>query len=474
MLAFVERVSVVYRGPSWPLALALLSCSQGSYPDPPGAGADDIDPEILQAVQEARAGVLADPGDLEKRLELAMVLDANELNAPAEQAWLQVCTLAPDNAEAWYGLSWVRERTGDPEGSLAACERCVALAPDYSPAQVRLGRLLLASGRPAEAEAAFRRAMRLEPESAQGPLGLARLHLEADEIDEAILVLEEVVARNPEEPAAHGLLARAYQRRGDEERAREHARAELSSGSARIDDPWANRVQRRSTGLATRLARTQHLVRKGDAEGARRELTALRAGRYAHDSVLERICSTYLALGDPREALEALDESGAGSGRSPGLGLCRARALMLLEEAEQALAEIDGVLAQEPTRSEALALRGWILFGLGRAREAADALAAARDHGESSLSALLTLGRALTQAGDLEQAEKALDETARWYPEAPKPWACRAEVLALLGRHEQARDSLAKACRLGLVPDQIRAVTERLQQLEAEPGPEHP
>ncbi len=465
---------MVSPGPSCLLGLALLGCGTKTLPDPPGAGAESIDPEILQAVLEARASVLADPEDLEKRVELAMVLDANELDVPAEVAWLQVCTLAPDNAQAWYGLSGVRERTGDQEGSLTACERATALAPDYSPAQARLGRLLLESGRSDEAEAAFRRAMQLEPESALGPLGMARLYLEDDELDEAIRMLEEVVARNPREPFAHGLLARAYQRRGDDERAHEHAQAELRSDPPSTNDPWMNRVRRYSTGLATRIARVQRFVRKGDSDGARRELAALRAGRYAHDSVLETICTTYLTLGDARAVLEVMDERGSGPGPSPALRVCRARALLMLDDAERAMAEIDGVLALDPRRSEALALRGKVLFGRGSAREAADALAAARDNGETSLYTLLTLGRALSQAGDLEQAKVALDEATRSYPEAPKPWACRAEVLALLGRFDEARGSLAEARGLGLDADQLRAVTERLQQLEAEGGPEHP
>src|SRR5262245_66669358 len=123
---------------------ALVACGR-SAPVPELSARDraGLDPELSRAVEAARARVLEAPRDLGAWAELAMVFEANEIDAPAEEAWTCVTAHDDENPHPWYSLARVRERRGDVPGALAALERGLAFGQDYAPARARHGRLLL-------------------------------------------------------------------------------------------------------------------------------------------------------------------------------------------------------------------------------------------------------------------------------------------------------------------------------------------
>src|SRR5262245_50207936 len=160
---------------SW---LVVAACgSRASDGWPPVIELAGRDPELVEAVGEARAAVSAAPRDRDANRALAQVLDANELDALAEEVWLRVTELDANDARAWYHLARVRERRGESAPALEALERALALAPDYAPAHARAGRLLLESGLLDEAESALGRALALDPGLPSVAMGLARLEL---------------------------------------------------------------------------------------------------------------------------------------------------------------------------------------------------------------------------------------------------------------------------------------------------------
>lgn len=458
--------------------LVALACAQ----DPrvgrvPSLDLHGQDPELVQAVEAAHARASAAPAELAALLELAAVLDANELDAPAEDAWNQVVALDPEHAAGWYHLARVRERRGEVETALAALERVRTLEPSYAPAHLRAGRILLESGRLEEAEGPLRRALELDPAAPGAVMTLARLELLRGDLEALLALLEPLRARLPREPYVNGLLARAYAAKGDSARAQQHLEAEERAGPPSVRDPWQADVQRRAVGLRIRIERSKARLASGDAPGAWRELEPLE-GRSDDLAVLYAQCQVLLALGRPEEVLARLERSGAASGESSLLALSRVQALRALGEPARALAEIAAEVRRNPGHPDGHALHGELLFELERPDEAVAACEAARARGASSLALALLLGRAHAASGDVTAGVRELEAAARDFPDAPKPWAYRSELLALEGRFEEARASLAEAQERGLPPELVALVAARVAelalQLGEEDGPERP
>jgi predicted Zn-dependent protease len=453
---------------SW---LVGAGCGQGPVVGGPPLDLSGQDPELVQAVEAVSARLAAaargSAGALAAELELAAVLDANELDEPAEEAWGRVVALDPARAAGWYHLARVRERRGRIDGALAALERVRALEPGYAPAHLRAGRLLVESGRLEEAAAPLARALELDPTAPAVALTLARLELLRGSPEAAIARLEPLRARLPREPYVNGLLARAWSARGDAARAGTYLRAEELAGPPSVRDPWQTDVQRRAVGLRIRIERSKARLAAGDAEGAWQELEPL-AGRARELPVLYAQCQVLLALGRAEEVLERLERDGQAFRESSLLTLSRVQALRALGQDARALTELEAELARNPAHPDAHALHGELLFELERHPEAVAALEAALARGADSLALVLLLARARAASGDLAGGVRELEAAARSFPHAPKPWAYRSEYLALEGRSEEARTSLEEARKRGLEPELAALVEARLAEIRGE------
>lgn len=457
----------------WLMGLAGVACADAGEPPivPPRLGA--LDPEVALAVRSAEERQRAAPKDAVAAFELALVLDANELDEPAEAAWRRAAELAPADARVWYHLARVRERRGSTAESIEALGRCLALAGDYAPAHNRLGRLQLEAGQLAEAETSFLRARELDPGSPAPPMGLARVALLRNEPGLAIERLEPLARRLPSEPYVHGLLARAWAMQGDSTRAAGHLAAEEEAGAPSVRDPWQAEVQRRAVGLRARLERAKARLALGDPSGAWQELEPL-APRANELAVLDVQCQVLAALEKPREVLACIDAAPDALRTSSLLALKRVLALRALGELEAALREVEAEIGRNPAHPNAHALRGGILLDLERFAEAAEALAAAQARNDRSLATALDLARAHGAAGDWGAAMRELERAAEAFPSAPKPWAYRSEFLALEGRAAEARVALAEAEKRGLEPELVARVAARLEEIAAEGRSEEP
>jgi predicted Zn-dependent protease len=451
--------------------LALLvslaaACGTGRDGWPPEIELAGQDPELVRAVETARERVRAAPRSAEANRELARVLDANELDEPADALWQRVVELAPRDARSWYHLARVRERRGVMQEALAALRRTIALEPGYAPAFARAGRLLLETGQLEEAERSFRRALALDAELPAATLGLARLELLRDRPAAAVALLEPFAARAPHEPNVNGLLARAFSMQGDATRAASHLRAEEEAGPPSARDPWQAEVQGAACGLLVRLERSKARLAAGAPAAAWEELEPLEA-RSGELAVLDTFCQVLLALGRPGEVLGRIQRADESVRTSSLLVVKRVLALRALGEDGVALAELERELARNPAYPGGQALRGEILLDLERPREAVEAFEQARAAGSLSLAHQLQLGRALAASGDIAAGLFELAGAAERFPSAPKPWAYRCELLALEGRDAEARASLEEAKKRGLEPELVARVVARLDELAA-------
>jgi predicted Zn-dependent protease len=67
----------------------------------------------------------------------------------------------------------------------------------------------------------FKQMLESDPENVLVRFGLANEYLKAERYEEAIVVLNDYLQRADDEGAAFGMLARAYEKTGERERARE-------------------------------------------------------------------------------------------------------------------------------------------------------------------------------------------------------------------------------------------------------------
>jgi len=106
----------------------------------------------------------------------------------ASQALERAVVLAPDNGEAWFKASLVRQDLGDLDGAIAALQRVLAGSPERVDALVNLGIVQQESGRIDDAMRAYGQAYRLRPQTfgriahALATPGVGRLWLDLDEL----------------------------------------------------------------------------------------------------------------------------------------------------------------------------------------------------------------------------------------------------------------------------------------------------
>jgi predicted TPR repeat methyltransferase len=141
--------------------------------------------------------------------------------------------------------------------------------------------------------------------------------------------------------------------------------------------------------------------------GTRRRATPGRA------STLSNLGATWLRLGRPRDALDALDAALAAAPGDRDAAFHRADALLALGETEPALQAIERARDADPSHAGTALRRGEILVRLGRVRdalaafEAAASLAGAAGPGRALASR--HLGNLLREAGRLPEARAAFE-----------------------------------------------------------------
>jgi cytochrome c-type biogenesis protein CcmH/NrfG len=106
----------------------------------------------------------------------------------ASQALERAVALAPDNGDAWFKVSLVRQDLRDLDGAIAALQRVLASSPERVDALVNLGIVLQESGRIDDALRAYGQAYRLRPQTfgriahALATPGVGRLWLDLDDL----------------------------------------------------------------------------------------------------------------------------------------------------------------------------------------------------------------------------------------------------------------------------------------------------
>ncbi len=391
-------------------------------------------PTVAQALHEAQAAITAAPESAEAWGTYGLVLLAHGFRREAIVSFQEAERLDPKDYRWSYYLG-MTEGMFDAKKAAAAFERAVKKAPQRTSVRLRLAewyfdlRQLDASQQQTEV------ALKQEPNNARAQLMMARLAFERGRIQESLqwaLKAEQSPQGNRRD--VHELLARVYQRLGKRAAAlREVDLAEkLPRGVAVWDDP--------EMGIGA---------------------------TYLQDaSVLNALAAASQARGDIDRAIQLLYRVVQFDPRNVMWKENLIRTLIQCRRYDEALQVLPKALQQHPSSAELMCLQGEALLAVGRARQAQTSFEKALREKPDFAEALDFLGRALLAQGQTGPALQAWQRAVTLRPDDIDLRLRIAEVLRKQGDNAAAQRQLTAAKASAKTPDQLKRVTELLQQVQ--------
>ncbi|HYE99994.1 MAG TPA: tetratricopeptide repeat protein [Planctomycetota bacterium] len=304
----------------------------------------------------------------------------------------EAARLAPAIADipAWQGA--VLRKLGRRPEAIAALSRALEMSEHFLEAYSLRGTLLFEDGRFADARADFAACARLRPSLAdvQQKLGVAALEhwersgrSEAASLDEAVQALTAAVEARPREPQLRLLRARAFLGRG----APDKADADVAEALALSPD-W----------IEARLLRAEIREAAGRFADAEQDYAAVleKADPARQAGVLRRRARARARAGRVDEAIADLDALLAKDPRDAGLHLEKVQLLAQAGRADAAFAALEAA----PTTAPLLRLRAELLLARGDAAGARATAERALQADPELAEAYVVRGRAALAAGD--------------------------------------------------------------------------
>jgi tetratricopeptide (TPR) repeat protein len=118
----------------------------------------------------------ADPNFAEARLNLGISLLGQQKLEAGRAALQEAASKLPNDPYAWYNLGLANKDLGDPEGGIAAFQHVTEIVPDEPDAYYFIGFLNSQLQRYDQAITAFQKALALAPQHASAQFGLARAY----------------------------------------------------------------------------------------------------------------------------------------------------------------------------------------------------------------------------------------------------------------------------------------------------------
>jgi tetratricopeptide (TPR) repeat protein len=403
--------------------------------EPPRPAAIE-DADVRQAVEEARAGVLAEPGSAVAWGGYGLTLLAHHFDAEADLCFAEAARLDADGPLWPFARGGVLLRRRDPAAALPFLRRAAELAegPGQAPYRLALAETLLELRALDEAERIFREEWEAGPGDPRSAFGLGRLALERGDERAAEELLDAARHSPHARKQATGLLAGLARGRGQTADADDLEK--LAAGlpeDAAWPDPLLEQVLAREAGRSKRG----------------RDLLALAAQRRFRD-----IAEVHLRDVRERPTVSAYVNA--------GFSLVQARdferALPLLRRAVE-------LGPDSPTAHYVLAL-GLFEQAVDKAalREAAEQARRATELSPGHSRAFLTWGQALRRLGEPAAAVVPLRLGVQCEPGCFDLQLNLGEALLDAGQHGEARPPLENARRLAPADRRVAEALERLRQ----------
>ena len=382
--------------------LAAWAWTRPGPPQPPQPDLAGADPEVAEAVTEARDGVLRAPRSAAAWGRYGQVLRAHDFGAEANRCFAEAERLGPDEPR-WPYLHGLTLVLTEPGPGIERLERAVQLC-DTGPAapRLRLAEVLLEQGRLDEAESHLRQALDHDPASCRARLGLAQVAFAREAWRDGLKRLEGCLHDVYCRKRAMTLSAEAWGRLNMAGSA-----AQLLKQAAALpdDQPWPDpfvqEVERLQVGQRQALAQADALARQGRGP----------------------------------EAVALLEETVRRHPDSGQAWLLLGQTWVRLKEPGRAEQALSRAVQVAPETVEAWFQLGVARFFLGKVRSAADAFREAIRLKPDHALAHFNLGHCLKQIGDADGAAAEFREALRCRPD----YEAAREALRVLGQPARPR-----------------------------------
>jgi len=455
----------------------------GPEPAPPGPGVEpqetppvetgpavpeidtaEFEPRVAELLRNTRQAILDDPTSAEAWYTFGSAADSHRLHEYVVPAYREAVALEPETFLYLYNLAVALE--SDPRGadeSLGRLTEASALDPDYAPVWLRLGDALSRQGRHAEARSAYEKAIELDADQDRARRGLGQSLLASGEIQDAVDVLQETARRHPDDGPTAAVLAQAYGRLGDRDRAAAAAqRAREHEDVLVYRDPVRGRAMSLGVSAYVCEERADGLVTEGKYGEAVRNLLIVvevrpddpqahyKLGYAAHRARRLELARTHLA-----QAV-GLDAEFADAHRE------LAQVLISTRRFDEAITSFRRYLELRPGDPRVLWSLAAALAQAGRVTEALEQFELASAKAPPNLRGELNWGVALMQAGSTEDAMARFRKVLELEPENVLAHCNLGLACERVGLNDLALEHYREAARID--PSSFGA--RRLAQLE--------
>jgi len=453
--------------------VALESCDAGSTGPAPGSYAPDpphlenpgeLDPRVVERVQDARQAVVRRPRDAGAWAVLGMVFDNERMRGRAADCYGEAARLDPEEPRYWFHRAAALNKIGRNTEAVEAIERSLAMRSDYAPSHARLGNYRFEDGLLDEARAAYERAIEVDTSYPGGWVGLARVHLQLDETAPAIEILEKQLDDRPSDVLVQHVLAGAYRQAGrtDEIALSDDERSETS----RWPDPWAEELRRYQDDPA--LRKVTKLLMDGKRDEALTILEDLRDRTQTPDDELAYL----LQLAELYVDLDRLKDAETTYRRlleiQPENSQVYSHLAEIYERANQlpsAVGTIRTAIRMNPDHAPNYRLAGRIYYKATLFTEAAHAFEKVLAYDENSTGILYLYGMSRFGEKKWKEAEDCFVKLLEAEPDHADGWFALARTNIKLKRLDEAEEALKTAKAKGFDNAQmIRQVTGSLQR----------
>lgn len=435
------------------IATAMLAWSNRKGTSVPQPDLRDAYPEVREALEDARQMVLNRSQSATLWGDYGLLLVAHGYDDEAIACWREAHRLAPDEARWTYHLG-DRLQFRDPGAALQWFEQAAALTSNTKPQSLartegysldavadstdhqvltlcRLAEAHLLQNHLEPAAQAAERARFVARGDARPDYLLARIALATGDLTAARRHVDEAMLIQPDQREVRELQAQILNLLGAAGEARQVLK-ELEQSKLRQGwpDPWLEDVPQRRVDPHWTLHLAQRAHQTGDLRTADALLTALLSQHPEEAQFAVWWARVKLDQGFPDEVVQ----------------------------------QLDGLLPRHPQQPELLALRGTAHLLNESWQPAIADYRAALNMKPDLAGTWSDLAFALHQAGELEEAERAVRAAVRLTPELSAAWIELARILIDRGDQAAARQVLEDQLRGRIPPRDLEELERRLSE----------
>jgi len=272
-------------------------------PEVPVVDLTEAELSVREAVEAARAAVLAEPRSEAAWRLFGYTLDAHDLYEDAVVAYDVVLAFNPTDQRTRYQRALCLEYLGEAEGAGAEYSRLLDEGFGGAAIHFRLGEFHNRAGDCEAARDAFQRSLSLEPDSAIARRGLGNAQLCLGEDALALETLQPLLLAAPDDLGSISALVQAFRRNGSSEKARELSESLPESNTLALADPDRFVVQSLSVDSEALFARSKEKEAQGRFPAANEDLRRLELNEPRNALYPARIGRNFVRMGQPREAI---------------------------------------------------------------------------------------------------------------------------------------------------------------------------